>query len=525
MLKSRFWSNWILGSIASLFILTSTACIPPELIRPNPNYKAQQPKPTESKKEPQKIIKKPRSSTPPVSSGSTALTSPEKQLVDEGEIDFGDAFGDTSAAGTTVAAKPLPPKVATNKPAKSPVQPTVESSALSVFNTTEATYTVPTKMVRILLKESEEPTNVGVKDTMVAGDGQLAHQKKFSGVVSVQRSMWNSGTVVFDAGDVRVECTMPCTLVAPCSTASFMVGAVSYRGSLIVQLSRNAKLQFINYLDVESYLRGVVPLEIGRNRSAQESEALKAQAVAARTYTYKRIFQKMGEPYDLVTTVADQVYNGVNAEAATCDDAIARTRDRILVYGDSLVMAYYHSTCGGITANVENVWESRPPTPYLVSIPDLDKDGTAYCAISPVFTWETVWKPSHLMPVVTKFSKTALGRDKEISGSLRSVKVTSRFADGRIKECCFETSHGTDCVFGDKIRFVLRRSDAGNPILRSSKFEIVEQSAKKIVLRGKGFGHGIGMCQMGAIGRARAGQSHETILKAYYSGVSIRLAK
>jgi stage II sporulation protein D len=276
----------------------------------------------------------------------------------------------------------------------------------------------------------------------------------------------------------------------------------------------------VNLVSVEDYLRGVVPLEIGRCKP-EEIEAVKAQAIAARTYTYKKMLENRGMDFDILPTISDQVYGGVLAENPVCNEAINNTVDQVVVCRDSLIYAYYHSTCGGKTANIEDVWENKQPLSYLRSIDDADEDGNAFCAISASFFWDESWPLPEISDIVNRYSREVCPR-KPATGTVISLTINSRFACGRTRECTIKTTSGSFRFGGDKIRFVLRRNQNGFPVLRSARITGVLKSSGSIVMKGKGYGHGIGMCQFGAIGRARAGQSCEQILKAYYTGVELK---
>jgi stage II sporulation protein D len=340
------------------------------------------------------------------------------------------------------------------------------------------------------------------------------------GRIGIETIKTQTGAVIIHAASYgKLTAALPCTLMASGNNNYFEFGEASYRGSFAIIAGRQSGFSVINIIDVEEYLRGVVALEIGKCGS-EEIEAVKAQAVAARTYTYRRMQEKKGEPFDLLPDVSDQVYGGVNAEHPVCDRAIDDTRGVILAYGGDICMAYYHSTCGGHTANVEDVWE-KSSAPYLRGVSDTDDGGRAYCAISPMYSWEERWTPRQLGGICSKYGSKA-SPPQWPDGAIRGIVVRQRFNCGRVKSCEIRTEHATHECGRDRIRFILRRNRQDFPILRSSNFEIIRVDGSEIVIRGKGYGHGVGMCQMGAIGRARKGQSFEKILKNYYSGAELK---
>jgi stage II sporulation protein D len=312
------------------------------------------------------------------------------------------------------------------------------------------------------------------------------------------------------------EVALPCTLTLRGESALFDFGQESYRGMIVV--TGTPKLTIVNYVDVEMYLRGVVPLEIGKAGNA-ELEALKAQAIAARTYAYNRMMEHSTRPFDVVSTFTDQAYGGATVETPESNAAVAATDGLVLSWNGALAQAYFHSTCGGRTANISDVWD-RQFCEYLSSVADYDDQGTAYCAISPRYTWKESWTADQLSRILRLTYKTAYP-GSAFTGKLTSIVVGERYLCGRIQTCTLESQTGENVCGGDKVRFVLRRKSAGGYLLRSANFTVVENGPDRFEVEGIGYGHGVGMCQMGAIGRARAGQNYEEILKAYYTGIDI----
>src|SRR5207237_1041094 len=138
-------------------------------------------------------------------------------------------------------------------------------------------------------------------------------------------------------------------------------GGKRYRGELFITAG-DSGIVVVNRLPMDSYLRGVVPLEIG-NRTSAEMAAIQAQAVAARTYAYKHL--NNARAFDMYATVQDQVYGGVDAEKPLADSAILTTADIVVLYNGQPITTPYHSTCGGSTAAVTDDWYDQSEEPYL----------------------------------------------------------------------------------------------------------------------------------------------------------------
>ncbi|MEJ2185889.1 MAG: SpoIID/LytB domain-containing protein [Gemmatimonadota bacterium] len=304
--------------------------------------------------------------------------------------------------------------------------------------------------------------------------------------------------------------------------ADIVVDGHTYRGSILVRRTHTGGLTVVNTLALESYLLGVLPYEIG-TRPASEIEAVKAQAVAARTYAIRQMGARDSLGFDFSATVADQVYRGREAEEAVARRAGRETRGEIVVYHGAPILAYYHSTCGGRTASVDQVWPAAAE-PYLRSVSDEREDGNgAYCDISNRFDWTETWTGAQLLQDVRVGLRLHDGARANAVSQIRSVAIQGRTTSGRVRTLRIDTDAGTFDVHGDSVRWVLRPEPAR--ILNSALFDLDVTRKNGVVValtaRGHGWGHGVGMCQMGAIGRARAGQSYREILRHYYRGTQI----
>ncbi|MEO6463519.1 MAG: SpoIID/LytB domain-containing protein [Candidatus Eisenbacteria bacterium] len=305
-----------------------------------------------------------------------------------------------------------------------------------------------------------------------------------------------------------------------------VIGAKRYRGGAKIFLGPRGRITVANRVSVQSYLRGVLPHEIGKLEPAT-IEAGKAQAVAARTYTLSYIGRRHGEGFDLFDSVEDQVYGGTVDEGPHTDRAVLETAGKVVLHDRSYIRANYHSTCGGATVNVEDVWPD-PRFPWLRQVEDGDVRN-AWCKGSRHFRWVERWSGSEALSIFNRFGPEQSGIAPPRGGwkELRNVRVGSRSPSGRVRELVFTTERGDIVVFADRTRWALRRpAAAGGGILRSSLFKVAVEKDRRgrvtsVIASGGGNGHGAGMCQVGALAQSRAGRSHEEILRFYYSGVDI----
>ena len=313
-------------------------------------------------------------------------------------------------------------------------------------------------------------------------------------------------------------------IVTPEARGAFVtLGSRRYRGELVVTVV-DTGLVVVNRLSLEDYLRGVVPLEIG-DRPAGERAAVEAQAVAARSYAMTRLASP-GRLYDLQSTIADQVYGGAEAERPVADAAVAATSGLVLLYGGRIVNAPYHSTCGGSTAALSESWWRRRDEPYLQRVSDrVPGTDRAYCDVAPRFRWTQSFTGPALQALVDRYLKQYAAVPAGGPGTVRALSVDGRTPSGRVSSVTITTDRGSYTVRGDDVRWVLRSS--GSEILNSTDFSVEamvvgrDGQLDQLTLRGNGYGHGIGMCQWGAIGRARAGQDFRTILRTYYPGTTV----
>lgn len=298
----------------------------------------------------------------------------------------------------------------------------------------------------------------------------------------------------------------------------------AYRGEALVVPRAGGRVTAVNVVDLEQYLLGVVPREIGR-RPAGEIAAIKAQAVAARTYAIGNLGGREALGFDFYATVLDQVYGGIADEDTIVSRAVRETRGEILTHAGRPILAYYSSTCGGRTAAIEDSWPWRAAQPYLKSVSDLvPGTDSAYCGTSSRYRWTTTWTRDQLLAVLAQTLRTHTGdaslsvrrvENVEMAGTNASGRATVRLtADGRAYT-----------LRADSVRWVLR-PQPGPAILNSALLHdvrgvVVDGEVASLEIAGGGWGHAIGMCQVGAMGRARAGQSYEQILTTYYTGAEL----
>jgi len=376
--------------------------------------------------------------------------------------------------------------------------------------------------IRVLLSTSRNPPAVSSSGGLILTDvgGSLISRGERNAVWRFEHEGRKVRAVRPDGvGTVWTNSPM---LVRAVSGALLTVGGSPYRGDLAVY-GTDTGVVVVNVVKIDEYLRGVVPLEIG-TRSDADSAAVQAQAITARSYAFIHLSNDASRMYDVTGGELDQVYRGVAAESPVGSQAVESTRTLVLKYAGRVVNAPYHSTCGGSTAAASEVWRTDDE-PFLHSVSDrIPGTNRYYCDIAPRFQWTKTLEASALNAALLQYLANYVQVPNKVPGIARDVGVASRTASGRVGTLAITTSRGNFVLRGNETRYVLRAP--GGEILNSTNFSVetthaADGSVSRLVIRGSGYGHGIGMCQWGAIGRARAGQDFKTILRAYYPGTTV----
>jgi stage II sporulation protein D len=303
-----------------------------------------------------------------------------------------------------------------------------------------------------------------------------------------------------------------------------LLGDRPYRGEFLAWAVGD-RVTLVNVVDLEWYLAAVLPMELGPQPPAREA-ALRAQTVAARSYTLAMMGRWADRGFDLLATVEDQVYGGVAAERPGCTAAVEETRGIVGVSEGAPIRAFYSSTCGGHTAAPEEVWK-RPPAPYLRGVRDMaGRAEHSFCSSSPLFRWTEEWTGARFESLVRgALDRARPGWDGKKHGSLTGVALKGRSVSQRAAPVRLSFQHGHVDLAGDEVRWILRRP--GGEGLRSALLTSVQATRRKgrvtrVRISGQGYGHGVGMCQYGAMGMAEAGYKYDQIFRFYYRGAELR---
>ena len=286
--------------------------------------------------------------------------------------------------------------------------------------------------------------------------------------------------------------------IEPERQAAISLNGKRLRGALEIVRQQNLTLLVINHVALEDYLRGVLSKEAPDYWPA---EALKAIAIAARTYALYQRFTKAEVAYDVTGDVMSQDYGGRSEEKAATSRAVTASAGLIVLHRGKLFPTFYHSTCGGVTEHARVMGDYDLP-PLAGGI------RCAFCSSSPFFRWQR--------RVTAADVAWALGKSPHGSiGPVSDLRVTARTASGRAQEITIVGAARTLRLTGYDFRALL-----GFDRIRSPLFSVTPV-ADSFVLDGHGWGHGVGLCQWGAAELARRGFSAGEILAFYYPGIDV----
>jgi stage II sporulation protein D len=276
------------------------------------------------------------------------------------------------------------------------------------------------------------------------------------------------------------------------TTNALLVNGAYYTGEIEVWKGQNG-LYVINEIPLEDYVKDVVIAEAGKS---WEMEAIKAQAVVVRTYAVYHKKVRENSYYHLSSSVLHQVYKG-NSPDARIAYAVEKTSGEILTFNSKPIEALYHSTCGGKTELPENVFGKSYP--YLRSV-------ESSCESSPYWVWER------------NIPLSEIEKGLNISG-IKEIGIRSYTSTGRVKELEINTESEQITLGSNELRRLL-----GWQRVPSTNFSMI-RNGNSIIFKGKGHGHGVGLCQWSTLEMAKKGKNYREILSFFYPGTEIQLYK
>ncbi len=274
-----------------------------------------------------------------------------------------------------------------------------------------------------------------------------------------------------------------------------------YRGSMRIHINTDRRtFRIINTVLLEDYIASVV----GGEMNFPEMEALKTQAVIARTYALWSLAHSSHNEYQLTDHTLNQVYKGILINRPDYLRAALSTSGEVLTWSGRLVLAAYSSTCGGQTSDNESIWSGNP-LPYLRSVSDGDA-----CSESPHFRWNYEVATNRIYQVLSRHT------NRQIS----EIRVGNVDRHGLVTNIIARDNRGNEAeIRANTFRLLVNQQIEHNSI-RSTRFQM-NRIGNNYIFEGKGLGHGIGLCQWGARGLAQSGWNYRDILKLYYKGAEV----
>lgn len=271
----------------------------------------------------------------------------------------------------------------------------------------------------------------------------------------------------------------------------------AFRGEVDIIRKDNMKIMAINRVNLEEYLYGVLYNEVSHRWPI---EAIKAQAIAARTFALYQARQNKLQDYDLTNDIYSQVYSGAASERWSTTRAVKLTAGEILTYQGDIFPAYYHATCAGRTEDASNLW--------AVDLSPLKGVECQFCKESPHYKW--------VKSIPSADLEKKLNDSGYKVGNIKSISVLAKNKSGRVDKIEIKDEANVSSILTAKdFRQMIGPND-----MRSTAFTPSVNNGK-IVFDGVGWGHGVGMCQWGAKGMSEHGKKHDEILKYYYPGAEI----
>ncbi len=376
-------------------------------------------------------------------------------------------------------------KKETTRTAASAKKTAAQSNAAKAKKSTNA------PSVEIGLLSGSEVTLTGLADFQAEVDGKVIGKYKNGEKLSIKKS---GDTLVVNGKKAGTKISFK----AGNTGAAFSAKGNRYRGNMKA-IASGSGVTLVNEVSMEDYLKGVVPCEIV---PSWKIDAIKAQAVAARTYAmfHKNGYRSAG--YDMTDDTRSQVYRGVSVETESTNRAVTETAGEVVTYGGKPIDAVFHSSGGGYTENCENVWGTA--VPYLKGVPE-EKYAEQWTKSAPLTSFANVAAVGKLKNI--KLTKLHIGE---------AHKSKDRGVSGRVKTVTVVGSQGTKTLSGDKIQSAFD--------LNSTLFDI-SIKGKNIIFTGYGYGHGLGLSQWGAQAMAEkhgdGKDYYKQILTHYFTGTKV----
>jgi len=294
----------------------------------------------------------------------------------------------------------------------------------------------------------------------------------------------------------RINLNADKVLIKANDPEAIVINGRRFRGMFEFIKKDNLQLLVINHIELEDYIKGVLYNEASHY---WPQEALKALAVACRTFALNQMQANKDKDFDVTSDIYSQVYGGKSSERYRTNKAVEKTQGLVLTYNGKIFPAYYHATCAGKTEDASILWN--------VDIAPLKGVNCGFCSDSPHYKWHAVLSSDEI--------REKLGNSGRNIKNIKDIVILARDTSGRIANLKIVSDEKEIEISAKDLRIIL-----GPNIIRSTNFT-AHVVSNDVVFEGLGWGHGVGMCQWGAYFMAKQGKGCEEILKYYYPGSNV----
>lgn len=347
------------------------------------------------------------------------------------------------------------------------------------------------KFVRVAIIQDASTINIKINGFYElfnsSGSKILSRGKNLKSTIATYKKGIIVGGVYVQASKVFIKAVDP---------ESIVINDRKFRGNVEI-IKKNNHLSAVNYIDLEDYIKGILYHEASHY---WPEEALKAQAIACRTYAVYQIEVSKNNDYDVTNDIYSQVYGGKTSERYRTNKVVDDTQGLILNYQGKVFPAYYHATCAGHTEDASLLWNT--------DIMPLKGVACFFCKGSPHFNWH------YDIPI--KDLEVKLNKAGYKINNIKEIRITGLSASGRVAKLSIASDNKEINIPAKDFRNIV-----GPNTLRSTNFQ-VSIAGNDVVFEGIGWGHGAGLCQWGAYFMAKQGKDYREILRYYYPGANVK---
>ena len=350
--------------------------------------------------------------------------------------------------------------------------------------------TLPPQMVRVAIVRDARELNLAIE-----GPYSFIDMDK-NKVIAHGHKLFKARVRLLDKGIFMGMDVFPVKrlIIKPTKDSSIIINNHNFRGEVLLMRTPKERITAINSIDIEDYIKGVMYHEVSHH---WPMEALKAQAVAARTYALYKMDSSHRNDYDVTNDIYSQVYGGKNSERYRTGLAVERTTGQVLTYLGKILPAYFYATCAGMTEDAKELWD--------IDVPPLRGVPCMFCQDSPHMHWKKNFRLRDI--------QLALNKQGRKIGLIKDISIVDHDRSDRIKTLKITGRDGeTLLITGKDFREIVGPNE-----LKSNNYDVSIQGYY-VNFVGKGWGHGVGMCQWGARGMAEQQFNYKQILSYYYPG-------